>query len=289
MSSDEDDYMSAAFIVDSPAKDIRPGLLHNRDQQRSHDIYKRKQAHDAVTREQQRPVRVIEAQRREEGLQEAIGADNKGFALLQKMGYKPGSGIGKSGTGSVDPIPLNLKTDRKGLGRAAAIEELKESKRLFRAKRQGSAKCEEVSVDQFRARMKQKSDQRLTDIDLFKSQKACHQLDTEAGFTEPAESWFWPRFKSSDKKTEDDSNGDQNGEASSNPKPTNQEESIPTSSHDNSDSEEEEEDEFEASEKLEMLTKYLRCTYNYCSWCCVKFDDEKDMQNECPGPTRDDH
>ncbi|KAK3919661.1 G patch domain-containing protein 11 [Frankliniella fusca] len=282
MSSDEDDYMSAAFIVESPAKDVRPGLLHNRNQQRSHEIYKKKQVRDAETREQQRPVKVIEAQRREEGLQVAIGADNKGFALLQKMGYKPGTGIGKSGTGSVDPIPLHLKTDRKGLGRAAAIEEIKESKRLFRAKRQESSKSGEVSVEQFRARMRQKSDQRLTEIDLFKSQKACHQLDTEGGFTEPAESWFWPRLKKPEKKP-----GDGFGEDQAEVPPSGAQDSAPTTCHEDSD--DEEDDEFEASEKLEMLTKYLRCTYNYCTWCCVKFDDEKDMQSECPGPTRDDH
>lgn len=81
----------------SSAKDVRPGLLHNRNQQRSHEIFKKKQVQDAETREQHRPIKVIEAQRREEGLQEAIGTGNKGFALLQKMGYKPGTAIGKSG------------------------------------------------------------------------------------------------------------------------------------------------------------------------------------------------
>lgn len=81
----------------SPTKDVRPGLLHNRHQQRSHEIYKKKQEHDAQAREKQKPVRIVEAERREEGLQEALGSDNKGFALLQKMGYKPGTAIGKSG------------------------------------------------------------------------------------------------------------------------------------------------------------------------------------------------
>lgn len=85
------------FSSYSPTKDVRPGLLHNRHQQRSHEIYKKKQEHDAHAREKQKPVRVVEAERREEGLQEALGSDNKGFALLQKMGYKPGTAIGKSG------------------------------------------------------------------------------------------------------------------------------------------------------------------------------------------------
>ncbi|XP_034249144.1 G patch domain-containing protein 11 [Thrips palmi] len=289
MSSDEDDYMSAAFIVDSPAQDVRPGLLHNRNQQRSHDNYKKKQVQDAESREKQQPVRVIEAQRREQGLQEALGASNKGFALLQKMGYTPGTAIGKSGTGNVDPIPLQLKTDRQGLGRAAAIEELKEAKRLFRAKKQKSAKGAEVSIEQFRARMKQKSDQRLVEIDLFKSQKSCHQLDTNEGLSKPDECWFWPKIKTSKRKkvdcegSEEENSSEQGTSLRGDSKEEEEEE------QDEDGEEEEEDDEFEASEKLEMLTKYLRRSYNYCVWCCLKFDDEKDMQNECPGPTRDDH
>ena len=39
----------------------------------------------------------MEAEKREEGLSKSLDVTNKGFALLQKMGYKPGDGIGKSG------------------------------------------------------------------------------------------------------------------------------------------------------------------------------------------------
>lgn len=38
-----------------------------------------------------------EIERRNEGLQVPIKSDNKGFSMLQKMGYKPGMGIGKKG------------------------------------------------------------------------------------------------------------------------------------------------------------------------------------------------
>lgn len=41
-------------------------------------------------------VKALEEQRRREGLEKAIDSNNKGFSLLQKMGYKPGSGIGKN-------------------------------------------------------------------------------------------------------------------------------------------------------------------------------------------------
>lgn len=41
-------------------------------------------------------IRELEELRRQEGLEKAIDSHNKGFSLLQKMGYKPGLGIGKN-------------------------------------------------------------------------------------------------------------------------------------------------------------------------------------------------
>lgn len=41
-------------------------------------------------------IKALEEQGRQEGLEKAIDSKNKGFSLLQKMGYKPGLGIGKN-------------------------------------------------------------------------------------------------------------------------------------------------------------------------------------------------
>lgn len=46
---------------------------------------------------------------------------------------------------------------------------------------------------------------------------------------------------------------------------------------------------FQVQEKLEMLTLYLRKAYLYCIWCGYTFEDEKDLQQDCPGPTKDVH
>ena len=42
-------------------------------------------------------IKVIEDEARTRGLSQPISSDNKGFALLQKMGYKEGTSLGKSG------------------------------------------------------------------------------------------------------------------------------------------------------------------------------------------------
>lgn len=45
-----------------------------------------------------------------------------GMHLLQKMGWKPGEGLGKNNEGQLEPLALDVKTDKKGL--TAAVEEL---------------------------------------------------------------------------------------------------------------------------------------------------------------------
>lgn len=45
--------------------------------------------------------------------------------LLQKMGWKPGEGLGKDKTGSLQPLLLEVKLDKKGL---VATEEVKKIK-----------------------------------------------------------------------------------------------------------------------------------------------------------------
>ena len=37
-----------------------------------------------------------------------------GMFLLQKMGWKPGDGLGKDNEGSREPLMLDVKMDRKG-------------------------------------------------------------------------------------------------------------------------------------------------------------------------------
>ena len=37
----------------------------------------------------------------------------QGFAMLAKMGYTPGTSLGKDGTGRKDPVPIQIKGSRK--------------------------------------------------------------------------------------------------------------------------------------------------------------------------------
>jgi len=76
--------------------DVRPGLV-------SHSVARKYQseakhhATNLANRQQNKPRQQLETEQRNEGLKSAIATDNKGFKLLEKMGYKPGTAIGKKG------------------------------------------------------------------------------------------------------------------------------------------------------------------------------------------------
>ena len=95
---EEDDYMSDAFLIETEA--TKPGLLARKmapchvkkfnKERRIEDINERH-------RRLQKPVKEVEKEKRDEKLNTAIDSSNKGFAMLAKMGFKEGSGLGKHG------------------------------------------------------------------------------------------------------------------------------------------------------------------------------------------------
>ncbi|XP_075980948.1 uncharacterized protein LOC142979728 isoform X2 [Anticarsia gemmatalis] len=46
----------------------------------------------------------------------SIAADNKGFKLLEKMGWNKGEGLGKDSQGNIEPVPLVSNEGKTGLG-----------------------------------------------------------------------------------------------------------------------------------------------------------------------------
>lgn len=51
----------------------------------------------------------------------ALNAENKGFRMLMKMGWKESTGLGKDGSGIVDPIRIKTDDVQLGLGKAEEI------------------------------------------------------------------------------------------------------------------------------------------------------------------------
>ncbi|CAI9555384.1 unnamed protein product [Staurois parvus] len=99
----------------------------------------------------QKSLKEVEKERRDTVLNDPLSNENKGFALLQKMGYKTGQALGKQGHGIVEPIPLNIKTGRSGIGH----DEMKKRKaeenlENYRQKISMQKRAEERAADDFR-------------------------------------------------------------------------------------------------------------------------------------------
>ncbi|XP_074805107.1 G patch domain-containing protein 11 isoform X1 [Natator depressus] len=242
MEEEDDDYMSDSFI--NVQQDVRPGLPMVRHVKEA--IQKEEKQREANQKNRQKSLKEEERERRDTVLKSALGNENKGFALLQKMGYKSGQALGKSGEGIVEPIPLNIKTGRGGLGHEE-LQKRKAEERLenYRKKIHMKKQADEEAADQFRMRFKSKQEERKVEGDLRKSQRACQQLDIQKDIKVPKEIWYW---------TEPD-----------------QEEK---------DQEEEEKDEYKGSdlsviEKLQILTAYLREEHLYCIWCGTAYEGSR--------------
>ena len=76
------------------SEDIRPGVAMSRQAKRAHELEKRKLE---LKKHQKENKKLSQKERLTEGLNTAIDSSNKGFAMLQKMGYKPGTSLGKEG------------------------------------------------------------------------------------------------------------------------------------------------------------------------------------------------
>lgn len=166
-SDDEDDYMSDKYLK-TEKKSSQPGLV-NRTKKREHKMEAKKRKLDEAIRNRSKSIKLIEKEQLKEGLQKAITSDNKGFAMLARMGYKQGESIGRSSSnGIIEPIGITVKVDRFGLGRDTAVKEIKQKQYdKLKESLHGSTNVEEISVDDFRKRNALKCDQKILERDLL--------------------------------------------------------------------------------------------------------------------------
>ncbi|XP_017104634.2 G patch domain-containing protein 11 [Drosophila bipectinata] len=267
MSDEEEDYMSDKFLAG--LQDVRPSLVQNRGKKRQIEVQSKQEEHKKRQREASSSGNVNN-ERLQQSLSQPLTSENKGFQLLAKMGYKAGTGLGKQPDARIEPVGISIKSGRGGLGREAAVAELKakrqELRRAHLLQKAGIQPGEEISTEAYRRRATQKAEERKLMYDIKRCQQTCESLDLKEGIAEPDMEFFWPpKPKEEVEETED-------GEE----QPEEEEEQA-------------EEDAYTPSEQLEMLTSYLRTAYTFCYWCGTHYTSKDDLDSNCPGLTRDDH
>jgi len=96
---------------------IRGHLGSNR--QRREDKYRQELLEDQrrdKRRKKENNLRQLEEEGRAEGLARKLEPDNKGFAMLVRMGYNPGQCLGKDQQGRLEPVTIAMRQGRAGLG-----------------------------------------------------------------------------------------------------------------------------------------------------------------------------
>lgn len=205
MSDEEEDYMSDAFLAKLEANDVRPSLIKNQAVKRKNDLeIKKKEEHE----KKHKPVHVIQKEKLKEGLNKALTSDNKGFAMLAKMGFKPGTTLGKASNTQAaisEPIKININNEgRSGLGTATAARAREEMELDKLRKKVNSSN---LSADEFRQQLREQNETRQVIFDLHKLQKTCRIIDLEHAIRFPIHPWFWPEeraYKDDDKEKKDD-------------------------------------------------------------------------------------
>jgi hypothetical protein len=257
-----------------------------------------------------------EATAREAALAQALDSSNKGFKMMAKLGYKPGSALGKTADARTVPINPVMKDDRGGIGHDA------EKKRKFREEAEQEAK--KVKVDQvgYRDRMRQEREEKRLQGQIFGAQKVAERLDVEAELDQDEASVevsdkvpldqrplksinvLWRglvRYRlekdaerrmradmqsslSSKLPTYEDPDEDDDDKLAYSRKRTH---ANYIDDLDEEDPELEGFNELDPAERLERIIKYLRAKHLYCFWCKSKYPDAE--FEGCPGLTEEEH
>eukprot|EP00038_Savillea_parva_P025579 m.48435 g.48435 ORF g.48435 m.48435 type:complete len:296 (-) comp6993_c0_seq1:77-964(-) len=279
---DVEDYMSDAFLRSLEDRAPKPPGVDPRAELPG---WKRKarvrESTEANVKRQRAEKKVTVTQERlAVGLDTPISADNKGFQLLAKMGYKAGTGLGPGAKGMATPVSVEVKTGRQGLGLAAAKRQqaaARDRTRQLHATRRERAVAN-LQAD-FRLRMRQKHLERQAVIDLPKAQHACEILDRKLGL-ESSALWFQePKPEPEvDDRTLSHHPGGAVVAAETTTRPSDGaadgESAVAVSEYDAFAS-------LETSERLSIVVDYLRDAHHYCFWCGTEHASAQDMEAEC--------
>lgn len=255
--------------------------------------------------------------KRETALMTSLDTSNKGFQMMAKLGYKAGSGLGKGASGRIEPIQLNMKEDKGGVGME------NEKKRKFREeveKTKKRAKAEEGQKLDYREQMRLEKEERRTESQFKAAQRAVENIEckieeekedaTKSNVNGTADSIsfidklplksidvVWRglirhrREKEAEKAMKrmvrDAYESDDEGVLADS---RSRHQKRHTFVEEDLDEDDEELDAFNALEpqdRLRRVVEYLRNKYNYCFWCMYRYPDEQ--MEGCPGITEEDH
>lgn len=270
----------AAQAASSRAVENLDGHLPSNDQSDDLDRLTSMYAAEAATsskhvmeQHQGRQSQKSMVQLRKDGLSKPLEADNRGYRLLTKMGYKAGQGLGSSANGRPVPIDVDLKASKAGLGVDEARKRRQRDAEVARRETEiKRAKTQERSQVSFRENTVTKFSAASAERHLSSARKSIETLDERASVQRHH---MWPCIELPPEALERTS--------------LETPDTVQSCSTMQAVSETDTWEMLPAAQRLAEAAEYLRSRYSYCIYCGCKFEDPEDMGENCPGIEESDH
>ncbi|CAG8487965.1 9679_t:CDS:2 [Paraglomus occultum] len=260
-SSDPEDYMSDIFLAEAP-KPKESALTYS----------ERRRLKLSSNKGSIKPLREREKESREQGLSQRIDTEENaspGLRLLRRMGYKEGMALGRSTGGRIDPVPVEIRQGRSGLGLDTEIRE-RESEEAERV-----VKRARIDDEEYRSRIREGRLEKRAFAQLESAKRICEDLDMKIG-VEQNPLWWTPEADPAD---------DQSALAESNE--AGNDKGRQSDKHDDvADDSLSPED---TRTQLGIIIGYLREKHHYCFYCGSMYKDADELESLCPGETEEDH
>ncbi|KAK1420752.1 hypothetical protein QVD17_22598 [Tagetes erecta] len=184
MADEDDDYMGdlSKFLSSQPESSTNPlaqkgsnisnsskatGVQSSKKRQKFRNWQEQKKLKREIKQ-------VEEDQRTLANLESAIPQSNIGFKMLKQMGYTPGSGLG--GSGRVEPVGVEIRRSRAGIGREDPVKEkMRKEEELVR---ENKKKEEELMAD-FGCRVKERWRNKRVVVNFHKAKGVLDQLENK--------------------------------------------------------------------------------------------------------------
>lgn len=103
-----------------------------------------------------------------------IPQSNIGFKLLKQMGYTPGSALGKEGSGMANPVGLEIRRSRAGIGLDDPHKEKRKKEEIVAERKR---RKEEALMEDFGSRQKSRWQSRRVVVNFNKAKATLDQLE----------------------------------------------------------------------------------------------------------------
>lgn len=220
------------------------------------DSYSKKRLKLLNKRENPKPKQLIQQEELDKSLSTKISSTNKGFKMLQKMGFEPTKS-------TQEPLTFQLKNDKLGIGNNLFKYETileKREKEIKYSKKQGKFLTEQA----------RKYHEKICKKDLIKMRNQVRKLDERNG---QKKNIYWP-------PDEDVPCGiDGYSETVA----------IPNGDSPSVDQAGLSIENLSVEDVLYLVNNYLREQYFYCLYCGEMYKNIDDLNENCPGKERDDH